>query len=47
MTFEQFDKAVREAFEKAAAERGEELANLSCLFRNWRHEFSEEMKEAA
>ena len=48
MTFEQFDKAVTEAFEKAAEERGDNLANLSCLFRNWRHEFSEEeLKSAA
>ncbi|WP_404425709.1 hypothetical protein [Thalassospira australica] len=48
MTFEQFDLAIKEAFEKAAAERSDELANMSYLFRNWRYEFSEEeLKRAA
>lgn len=48
MTFEQFEVAIREACLKAAEERGENLANLSCLFKNWRHTVSSEAeKEAA
>jgi len=47
MTFEKFEVAIREACLKAAEERGENLANLSCLFKNWRYAVSEEAEKKA
>jgi hypothetical protein len=47
MTFEKFEAAIRIACLKAAEERGENLANLSCLFKNWRHLVSAEAEKTA
>lgn len=40
MTVEQFNKAIEDACYKAAKEQGENLDNLGCLFKNWKHKFS-------